>query len=75
MYCDEEIKDKARFHGNPNNCLFQLEPTFEVLRANGEGSNYQYMNSRKIEFSVYGCGIGFGGDYSDHRFWIDGEDI
>ena len=24
---------------------------------------------------MYGCGLGFGGDYSDHKFWIDGDDI
>ena len=69
------MKDRARFHGTNRNCFFTLEPKFAVLRATGEGNNYQYLNSRVIESSIYGCGLGFGGEYSDHRIWIDGSDI
>ncbi len=74
-YCDDEMKDKARFHGNVNTCLFSLEPVFRIQRASSSGTNYQYLNTRHIQKSVYSCGLGFGGEYSDHKLWIDGDDI
>lgn len=69
------MKDKARFHGNVNNFMFSLEPIFNVYRASSSGTNYQYLNTWHIQKSVYGCGLGFGGEYSDHRLWIDADNL
>jgi hypothetical protein len=77
VYNDTEIKDKGKYSGDLNNCIFSISPDLKVMRTinNKGGTNYAYLNTVKIEKSQYPYGMGFGGSTVEFRMWIDGDNI
>ena len=70
------VKDCMYYYGNYDTFIFQITPKLRFLYSyNGNGeNNYIYMNTKKIQNSIYKVGLGFGGkDYKNHRIWIDDE--
>jgi len=77
VYSDEQIKDKARFTGNPNYSIFCLHPVIKIARtihAKG-GTNYCYLNTMKIQGSKMVNGLGFGGHMGDFKLFFDPDDM
>ena len=69
-----EWNDSLAYFGNAETFLFSIEPQFKTFYTfNGKGgSNYVYLNTKKINNSVYNVGLGFGGENNEfHRIWID----
>ena len=76
-FINNELKDKAKYLGDLNSCIFSVCPDLRVMRTinNKGGTNYAYLNTVKIENSQYPYGIGFGGSNVEFRFWLDGDNI
>lgn len=68
--CTTPLKDSHLFHGSPGDFLFSAYPIFRVLRTNGLGNNYVYLNSKN---SFYPKGLGFGGKTECFRFFLSDE--
>ena len=64
------------YWGNTETFIFTLAPRVRFLYAykgNG-GSNFAYLNTRRIPNSKYKAGFGFGGkDFRDYRIWLDDD--
>lgn len=71
-----EWKDELGYWGDSHVTLFTLLPKVRFLYSyKGKGgSNYVYLNTKKISMSKYQVGLGFGGqDYKNFRLWLDDE--
>ena len=76
-YCNCMIDDTVSYFGNNETFLFSLFPKFSTYftyNAKG-GTNYIYLNTRRVQGSNFKPGFGFGGDEEYRRFgiWIDAE--
>jgi len=68
--------DELKYNGDSENYIFSLIPHFKSFYAyRGQGgTNYTYMNTKRIQGSKYKVGLGFGGDsYKNYRLWLDEE--
>lgn len=66
-------KESPEFHGSTDCFLFQIEPTLEVFRAQGKGTNFMYCNPEArspVQSDGLHHGIGFGGDTDKPRLFI-----
>lgn len=69
-------KDEFAYYGDSQTVIFTLQPElkfFHTYKGKG-GSNYAYLNTKRIPNSKYPVGMGFGGkDYREFRLWLDSE--
>ena len=68
--------DEPGYNGDSESSIFSLSPVFKnMFTHNTEGgTNYCYMNSRKIPGSKFKVGLGFGGEgYKNYRLWINDD--
>jgi len=68
--------DELKYQGDSESYIFSLAPNFRSFYAyRGQGgTNYTYMNTKRIQGSKYKVGLGFGGDsYKNYRLWLDEE--
>jgi hypothetical protein len=77
VWVEDEIKDRAKFHGNISTCMFCLSPHVKVSRTYDSkgGTNYVYLNTTKIENSKLVCGLGFGGFLGEFKLFFDHENL
>ena len=68
--------DELGYNGDSESYIFSLSPVLRnMFTHNTEGgTNYCYMNTRKIAGSKFKVGLGFGGvGYRNYRLWIDDD--
>jgi len=68
--------DELKYNGDSESYIFSLIPNFKSFYAyKGQGgTNYTYMNTKRIQGSKYKVGLGFGGDsFKNYRLWLDEE--
>ena len=55
-----EWKDEAKYFGNTENYVFNLQPTFKCFKpaTNGGNAHYLYMNSKARNDPKFKVGIG-----------------
>jgi hypothetical protein len=71
-----EWRDELGYWGDSSVTLFTVLPRVRFLYSyKGKGgSNYVYLNTKKIMKSKYKVGLGFGGDdFKNFRIWLDDE--
>jgi len=73
-YVSETWQSKATFRGDNSSLLFSLTPKFKIFRASGLSKNNIWLYNNRTNRGDFPLGIGFGGQLSNFRLWID-EDL
>ena len=69
----EDIRDNANFSGSMDTFLYSLVSGFKTFKpeyGNMQGQ-YIYLNSKISKSAKFPKGLGFGGDKSSARLWLD----
>lgn len=74
-YIGDNLKDNAMISGSMDTFLFTLSGGFRTFKSEfGQGGGkFIYFNSKLAKSVKYPKGLGFGGDITEARVWIDDD--